>query len=251
VIFASAAEQAKNRRRGFGRLATALIFALPLLALSFTSCAKRESDAERNAEIDRRVDERLRAEHYAAQEEHLAQRQAALATREKLLAAQEASFANLNASTALTSDSIPADTAADLSAQPYADSYAGYPQAIYSQPNNIPYPDDYGYDYGSDFLDSPYCYLPTTSFITVITQNARTFQPRRNRTAPRFRPPNVTQRQPNLGFRPGAHHRPGPATRVMSDGPGRSIGQPPVRTGGGNQVVNRRRPAKPVLRGQP
>lgn len=253
VIFASATGQVKNRQRGFGRLATVLIFALPLLALSFASCARHESEAERNAEIDRRVDERLRAERYAAQEQRLADRQAAFATREKLLAAQEASFANLNASTAPASDSIPADSAADLSAQPYADSYAAYPQLIYSQPNNIPYPDDYGYgwDYGPDFVDSPYCYLPTTSFITVITQNPRTFQPRRNRTDPRLRPPILTQRQPNVGFRPVVHRRPDPATRVMPGGPGRSIGQPPVRTGGGNQVVNRRRTAKPLLHAQP
>ena len=257
MIFASATGQTKSRRRGFGPLTSVLIFTLALLALAFVSCARHESDAERNAEIDRRVDERLRSERYAAQEERLAQRQAALATREKLLAVQEASFANLNAANATVSDSIPADSAADLTAQPYADSSAGYPQPIYSQSNSIPYPDDYGYgwDYGPDLLDTPYCYVPTTSFITVITQNARTFQPRRNRIGPRFRQPNlqpnVIQHRPDVGFRPGVHRRPDPAARAMPGGRERSIGQPPVRTGGGNQVVSRHRTGKPVLRAQP
>jgi hypothetical protein len=67
------------------------IFFLPLvIALSiFCSCQKQQTDAERQAEIDRQVQQRLDAEHQAQEKEQLAQRQADLNAREKTLAEKE------------------------------------------------------------------------------------------------------------------------------------------------------------------
>ena len=67
------------------------IFVLPLvIALSiFCSCQKQQTDAERQAEIDRQVQQRLDAEHQAQEKEQLAQRQADLNAREKTLAEKE------------------------------------------------------------------------------------------------------------------------------------------------------------------
>jgi hypothetical protein len=67
------------------------IFALPLvIALPiFCSCQKQQTDAERQAEIDRQVQQRLDAEHQAQEKEQLAQRQADLNAREKTLAEKE------------------------------------------------------------------------------------------------------------------------------------------------------------------
>jgi hypothetical protein len=70
-------------------------FALPLvIALSiFCSCQKQQTDAERQAEIDRQVQARLDAEHQAQEKEQLAQRQGQLDAREKALADKEAATA--------------------------------------------------------------------------------------------------------------------------------------------------------------
>ncbi len=68
------------------------IFFLPLfaaLALGLSSCGKQETDAERKAEIDRQVQERLAAEHQADAQQKLAQQQADLDAREAALAAKE------------------------------------------------------------------------------------------------------------------------------------------------------------------
>lgn len=67
------------------------IFALPLLiALScFCSCQKQQTDAERQAEIDRQVQQRLDTEHQAQEKEQLAQREGELNAREKALAEKE------------------------------------------------------------------------------------------------------------------------------------------------------------------
>ncbi|MEY2485776.1 MAG: hypothetical protein QOH39_1424 [Verrucomicrobiota bacterium] len=64
------------------------IFALPLIAaLSiFSSCQKQQTDAERQADVDREVQRRLDAEHQAQEKEQLAQREAELNAREKGLA---------------------------------------------------------------------------------------------------------------------------------------------------------------------
>jgi hypothetical protein len=67
------------------------IFALLLvIALSiFSSCQKQQTDAERQAEIDRQVQQRLDAEHQAQEKEKLAQREDELNAREKALAERQ------------------------------------------------------------------------------------------------------------------------------------------------------------------
>jgi len=73
------------------------VFALPaigLLAL-FCSCQKQQTEAERNAEIELQVNQRLAAEHQAEeQQQQLAQRQSELDAREKALANRESAAAN-------------------------------------------------------------------------------------------------------------------------------------------------------------
>ena len=53
---------------------------------AFVSCQKQQSEAEKNAEVERQVQERLAAEHQAQQQQQLDQRQAELDAREKSLA---------------------------------------------------------------------------------------------------------------------------------------------------------------------
>src|SRR5438128_1553010 len=67
------------------------VFALPLvIALSiFSSCQKQQTDAERQAEIDRQVQQRLDAEHQAQEKEKLAQREEEINAREKALAEKQ------------------------------------------------------------------------------------------------------------------------------------------------------------------
>jgi hypothetical protein len=67
------------------------IFALLfVIALSiFSSCQKQQTDAERQAEIDRQVQQRLDAEHQAQEKEKLAQRESELDAREKALAEKQ------------------------------------------------------------------------------------------------------------------------------------------------------------------
>ncbi|PYL92998.1 MAG: hypothetical protein DMF14_01825, partial [Verrucomicrobia bacterium] len=74
------------------------IFALLLvIALSiFSSCQKQQTDAERQAEIDRQVQQRLDAEHQAQEKEQFAQRENELNAREKALAEKENAMAKSN-----------------------------------------------------------------------------------------------------------------------------------------------------------
>src|SRR2546421_3941324 len=67
------------------------LFPLPaMIALSiFSSCQKQQTDAERQAEIDRQVQQRLDAEHQAQEKEKLAQREDELNAREKALAEKQ------------------------------------------------------------------------------------------------------------------------------------------------------------------
>jgi hypothetical protein len=67
------------------------IFALLLvIALSiFSSCQKQQTDAERQPEIDRQVQQRLDAEHQAQEKEKLAQHEDELNAREKALAEKQ------------------------------------------------------------------------------------------------------------------------------------------------------------------
>ena len=54
----------------------------------FVSCGKQQTEAEKNAEVERQVQQRLEAEHQAEARRQLAAREADLATREKELADQ-------------------------------------------------------------------------------------------------------------------------------------------------------------------
>src|SRR5437868_1289144 len=67
------------------------IFALPLVVVLsiFSSCQKQQTDAERQAEIDRQVQQRLDAEHQAQEKEKLAQREDDLNAREKAFAEKQ------------------------------------------------------------------------------------------------------------------------------------------------------------------
>src|SRR5438876_4817528 len=64
-----------------------------LLAL-FCSCQKQQTEAERNAEIERQVNERFAAEHQAEEQQRLAQRQTELDEREKALSDKERAAAS-------------------------------------------------------------------------------------------------------------------------------------------------------------
>jgi hypothetical protein len=63
------------------------LFYLPaLFALTiFCSCQKHQTEAERNAEVERQVQQRLAAEHQTEEQQRLAQREADVAAREKAL----------------------------------------------------------------------------------------------------------------------------------------------------------------------
>src|SRR5207245_3465586 len=56
---------------------------------TLVSCQKQQTEAEKNAEIEREVQQRLAAEHQTEQEKQLSQRQADLEAREKALAEKE------------------------------------------------------------------------------------------------------------------------------------------------------------------
>ena len=60
-----------------------------IAAIALFSCQKQQTEAERNAEVERQVQERLAAEHQAEQQQQLQQRQADLDVREKALAEKE------------------------------------------------------------------------------------------------------------------------------------------------------------------
>jgi len=100
------------------------VFALPaigLLAL-FCSCQKQQTEAERNVEIERQVNQRLAAEHQAEeQQQQLAQRQAELDAREKALANRENAAVNTPQPQASVARSI-----RDLSQTPPTVSYSTF-----------------------------------------------------------------------------------------------------------------------------
>src|SRR6266513_1342100 len=56
---------------------------------TLVSCQKQQTEAEKNAEVERQVQERLAAEHQTQQEQQLNQRQADLDAREKALAEKQ------------------------------------------------------------------------------------------------------------------------------------------------------------------
>jgi hypothetical protein len=69
------------------------ILAVAALLTVFGACQKQQTEAERNAEVERQVNERLAAERQAAEQQRLAQRQDELDARVKALAEQERSAA--------------------------------------------------------------------------------------------------------------------------------------------------------------
>src|SRR5438094_3513582 len=64
-----------------------------IAATLFSSCQKRQTEEERNAEVERQVQQRLAAEHQAEQQQEPAQRQSELDAREKELADKESAAA--------------------------------------------------------------------------------------------------------------------------------------------------------------
>lgn len=247
---------------------------MALLALAFSgvSCAKHDSVAERNAEIDRRIDERLTAREEAAAKQRLAQQQAELAAREKVLEAREASFANLIASVPATPEPAAAteppteSTSSLLASDSYLapQSYSTYPEA--SGPASA---EPYGYVTGNaPFYADPYLCPPTTAFVTVINQNAVIVNPRRNFRRPGMgqtprgnqpappavgpanplRPPVISR--PPVRPRPPVIVRQPTVPRSNSIGqrlPVPTAGQRPTRSTGAPPVAPRRVAAKPAL----
>src|SRR5437016_3293761 len=65
--------------------ASAAVIAIAALV----SCQKQQTEAEKNAEVERQVQERLAAEHQTEQQQQVSQRGAELAAREKALAEKE------------------------------------------------------------------------------------------------------------------------------------------------------------------
>src|SRR5882672_3153622 len=60
-----------------------------ITAAALVSCQKQQTEAEKNAEVERQVQERLAAEHQTQQQQQLDQRQADLDAREKALAEKQ------------------------------------------------------------------------------------------------------------------------------------------------------------------
>ena len=69
------------------------IVATMIAAIAFVSCQKQQTEDEKNAEVERRVQERLAAEQQTQQQQQLEQRQADLEAREKALAEKESATA--------------------------------------------------------------------------------------------------------------------------------------------------------------
>src|SRR6266496_2803029 len=65
------------------------IFPAVIVVAALVSCQKQQTEAEKNAEVERQVQERLAAEHQTEQQQQLSQRQADLDAREKALAEKE------------------------------------------------------------------------------------------------------------------------------------------------------------------
>src|SRR6266404_4671757 len=65
------------------------VFPAVVVLAGLISCQKQQTEAEKNAEVERQVQERLAAEHQAEQQQQLSQRQADLDAREKALAEKE------------------------------------------------------------------------------------------------------------------------------------------------------------------
>ena len=94
-----------------------------IVLIVFCSCPKQQTEAERNAEIDSRVQQQLAAEHQAQQQQELEKRQADLDAREKALAEKE---------------NTPAQPAPVQTAQPVESSQQYQPSEFESGPTSRP-----------------------------------------------------------------------------------------------------------------
>src|SRR2546430_7874723 len=65
------------------------IFPAVIALAALISCQKQQTEAERNADVERQVQERLAAEHQTEQQQKMTQQQADLEAREKALAEKE------------------------------------------------------------------------------------------------------------------------------------------------------------------
>src|SRR2546430_428795 len=74
---------------------------------ALVSCQKQQTEADKNAEVERQVQERLAAEHQTEQQQQMSQREADLDAREKALAEKEnAAAATPNSEQRVESESI-------------------------------------------------------------------------------------------------------------------------------------------------
>lgn len=178
------------------------------LLLFGAACTKQESEAQRNAEIERRVQERLADEHRAEAEQKLALRAAALDARERMLAVQESSFATMAAS-------VPASTATDETTTPGTENYSSPDYATYPAAAEAAY----GYVSPNEpvFADEPYFVAPAPYYVTVFNQNAAVIYSVRNRNRGRFH-----HHQPQRPF-------PQPRPHQMGGSHPPTIGRPPMR----------------------
>ena len=232
------AEDSNNRKPIRSHSLVRIILLVPLIAafsLFISSCAKRESEAERNAEIDRRVQQRFEAEHRAEEEQKLAHHQAELETRERALTAKESSFATMAAS--ITPETL--STPADVAAAPSADSYSTYPGA-----SGAIYPEQYGFVSANEpyVAEDPYFFAPATTFVTIPNQNTRIVCLNRN-------PARAGCGQRHPGFPPGVPCGRGTGHRVIGGTPMRAIGHQPTGSASSRQVVTGRPATRLVLPG--
>lgn len=249
--------------------AISLLPLMAALALLLGGCARQESTAERDTEIERRVQQRLAEEHAAQEKQELDQRAYALAGRERQLASREAFFATMTASLAQdptidpTSDqSGPTNLYANEPAsQPSSDGlYYGQSGSVApasstfesTQPSlDEPYP------YIDPYLfDEPYSYGSSIPYVTIINQNTRLASPSRRR----MRPGNMHQeprmrpaQNPAGGLHPAP--RPGGVMRppTVSQRPRRRAVQPTLNhpTPKRPQVLSRTAPIKQGGRARP
>src|SRR2546430_13592934 len=77
------------------------VFPAVIAIVALLSCQKQQTEAEKNAEVERQVQERLAAEHQADQQQQLSQREADLEAREKALAEKQSASAAAPAAEAL------------------------------------------------------------------------------------------------------------------------------------------------------
>ena len=69
------------------------VFPAVIAIVALLSCQKQQTEAEKNAEVERQVQERLASEHQADQQQQLSQREADLEAREKALAEKQSASA--------------------------------------------------------------------------------------------------------------------------------------------------------------